>query len=479
MSNAHIDYYAILKVPQQATPEEIKKSYRELARRYHPDVNHGADAAQQIKAVNEAYHILGDVDRRATYDAHRLLNAETMRATSTSNASRAETREATQRPTPKSTTSSGSHGAPYGFNGFGRVRNTNNASNRNENAWNEGVRNENARAREQRSRPTPAPKPPPQASRPNFAQRAERATTESQTADSAPWRGGRDARANIGQTVQSLVADAQMAYVMRRYTEAERLCRQVLMLDRRQPVVHEMLGDIYARRGDTERATTAYAYAIQFNPRNQSAQMKLERLAGAEVSHRGPTMTRAVQTPPLERILNGPNRDRFIGATSLALVATLVGAILFIAFYPGYNGALTLGALSVNLLVSLMVSGLATGMLLAFYGGMRPVSQELALRTNARSPVHLSTLLGFSAVIWFYASLVIYLFVSVSRSRPSFSVLRAYGVSFLLSVAFACLYNSATNPLCALEAMAFGGNLLFPTVLAGWRLGDRLRLSGT
>src|SRR5579871_5108409 len=80
MSNAQIDYYAILKVSQYATPEEVKKSYRELARRYHPDVNHSADAAQQIKAINEAYHVLGDADRRATYDAQRILDAEANRA---------------------------------------------------------------------------------------------------------------------------------------------------------------------------------------------------------------------------------------------------------------------------------------------------------------------------------------------------------------------------------------------------------------
>jgi curved DNA-binding protein CbpA len=456
MSNAHIDYYAILKVPQQATAEEIKRSYRELARRYHPDVNHSPDAAQQIKAINEAYHIIGDVDRRATYDAQRLLDAEAHRASASASNGRTESHASAPKPA-ASNPSSASAGAPYGFNGFGRVR------------------NEASRSQRPRSAAGSATPPPPGGGR--ATQRGE--ATSRQAAGAAPRRNGREAQSNIGQTVQSLVADAQMAYVMRRYTEAERLCRQVLTLDRRQPVVHEMLGDIYARRGDSERATTAYAYAVQFNPRNQSAQIKLERLAGAEGGYRGPTMTRRPQTPLVERLLNGPNRDRFIGATSVALCIALMGAFTWILYYPGYDAVLSLGALSINLLLCLGISGIAAGMLLAFYGGMRPVSQELALRTDVHSPVRLSTLLGFTSLIWFYISLLIYVFVAVTRRRWSFSVLRAYGASVLLSMAFAGLYYSARVPLSGVEAAAFGGNLLFPTMLAGWRLGDRLRLSGT
>jgi molecular chaperone DnaJ len=66
-----LEYYEVLEITRSADAAEIKKAYRRLALQYHPDRNQGdKEAEEKFKAINEAYQVLSDEQKRATYDRY-------------------------------------------------------------------------------------------------------------------------------------------------------------------------------------------------------------------------------------------------------------------------------------------------------------------------------------------------------------------------------------------------------------------------
>jgi curved DNA-binding protein CbpA len=67
------NYYELLGVSPDASPEEIHSAYRRLARRYHPDLNAGGDAGARFNELSDAYEVLHDPTQRASYDRSRAV----------------------------------------------------------------------------------------------------------------------------------------------------------------------------------------------------------------------------------------------------------------------------------------------------------------------------------------------------------------------------------------------------------------------
>ncbi len=453
MNSALPDYYEMLGLAPSATPEEVKKRYRELARRYHPDVNPSPEASHQIKAVNEAYHTLNDPDRRALYDANRILSQPSASRPSASSRPTPPPRSGPSAASPGSSRTAGNaHTAgtgparPYtggraGFNGFGRT----------------------------------APDEPASAPPPRSPNRESRANPQSEE------------KARPGTAVNTLLSEAQLAFINRRYKEAEALCKQALAMDKRNATVYELLGDIYVRKGQTESATTAYSYAIQFNPRNYSIHGKLDRLMGRHEAHEhGPTVTRPVNVPrPAWGSMSDSRRDVSQLAFSGVLALAAIGLLCVLYDNPGeaiVTGFPWLTLLSPNLLIAALLDGLFGGILLSFYGGMRPVSEELVRRNSTQvqrsGPISLVLLLGLFSVVLFYLSVAVFLGVGIIYGKFSRSLLRAYLAAGALVGIFVLVASESGARFGNVATAVFAGNLLFPAVLVGWLLGDRIRLRG-
>ena len=173
----------------------------------------------------------------------------------------------------------------------------------------------------------------------------------------------------------------------------------------------------------------------------------------------------------------GPGRETLILVLSAVLVLIFASALFLAGWLPGTP---LVADFSPSLLRALALAGGSVGMLLAFYGGMRPISGELALPLSghgAGAPWNsLGALLAALSLVWFDLSLLVYLIMSLGRRRISVFVLRAYFATLLLSLLFAFLYRPEDLPARSLQVAAFAGNLLFPMMLVGWSAGDALRL---
>src|ERR1700726_3522761 len=115
------DYYEVLGLPRTATEEEIRKEYRKLARKHHPDVNPGDKAAEEkFKTISEANEVLSDPKKRKIYDQLGFYSDNIDPATAEAYARQGGTPGGFPggQPGGNATGSAGAGGVPFDFGGF-------------------------------------------------------------------------------------------------------------------------------------------------------------------------------------------------------------------------------------------------------------------------------------------------------------------------------------------------------------------------
>ena len=244
------NYYEVLGVPQAATTDQIKKKYRELARRFHPDVVQDKDLGQRVfSQINQAYRILADPERRAQYNS--VLAAANVAPNASGNGS-AQAAQA---------------GHPYA-NGNGTTPYANGTGG-NGTASNGTAGNGKA--------PTPQTAPP-----------------------------GQPPSAEKMQAIAGRLSDADNAIMAGRPVEAGAFCMKVLEIDPRSVRALDILGDALAQMGKREDAAVQYRKALQIAP-SHSIQAKLNRLDQAATSNRTNPIG---QSPPSKNPPTPPSEDK-------------------------------------------------------------------------------------------------------------------------------------------------------------------------
>ena len=414
------DYYAILGLSPIASPVEVKKRYRELVRKYHPDVNSSPDAANRILAINEAYHTLGETEKRSHYDALRVLSRNGR-----------PTRTQQSAPYGQPADSAGNEARTgVEFNGFGTTASAENAG---------------------------------------FPAKPNQRTAPRKTAV-----------APDDIVIERMLMEARLAYVNRQFQKAEKYCLEVVKLTPTCAPAHELLGDVYAREGDTSRATTAYSYALQFNPRGRSAQTKMEQLVGNRITSQRPNQT--VFTTQRFAVPAVPFSAAAFSAMSAIAACAILLAFITLFLSPGGVASFAPCGFQIawSLIPALLLGGVGGGILLAFYGQVRPSRLELWKTPLPEDvlPLKMGIFLIVTSLVSFYLSFAAWVAVGLAKKPLSVSILRSYGVAFALTLLSTFAYHPTNDSPPQTLFIGIAGSVVFPAVLVGWFLGDKFRLRG-
>lgn len=276
------------------------------------------------------------------------------------------------------------------------------------------------------------------------------------------------------QSVDALLTAAEL-YLFRGQPELAIVkCREVLQRDPNNPHAYALLGDIYRELSKFNEAVTMYTYAVQFAPKSQLYQRRLEELLqieqaaarrnrAATVTERAPTAS-APPSAPLPFRAHAPSPAGV--AVGIACMALALASLAWVWFDPG---ALVFNVVPKHALIAAVLSAFLLGLALPLLHWVGHVDEELFMSadTFAGGAFPVGTLIGLLGLFWFYLSVVCYVALALVQEQFSWSVVKMIGIAFALVCIFAGLC-----PAIATQVFLWGGNVIFTSLLIGWSIGS-------
>jgi len=406
-------HYEVLGLPTEATVDQIKKRFRELARKYHPDLNRDHPEYHEVFIrITAAYEVLSDAARRARYDLD-LRDKQRKQADSRS----------------------GAYGsAPY-----------------------------------TQQRPSP---PPGGASRPTASGPPPGTRPPSTAGD---FRARREAEQRK-QAMARQMEQARQAFQRGNYREAQRLCEEVVQTSR-NAAAYDMLGDVYSRQGRYDEAIQSYTVAAQMLPNDGRIMTKLNRAVQQSrrggATRVGDDFLRnsAAYAPHAD----GQKRVGYqLAVTFFGLAIVLFMMAWPLGRGEGPLGLGFAPHWTLSHLVLMATDGLFAGAVLAAAGWLRPPDQELLYQTFGigRFNFPIGLLLFLASILFYPVALLLYLPIAYRQASVSRSVLTVFAAAFLLVLGF-----TFADPKAQVDTLLLGGNVLFPAMLGGWFIGELFRPS--
>lgn len=424
-------HYETLGLTPEATAEDVKRRFRELARQHHPDLNPGKPEIHALFVrINQAHETLSDPDARAAYDLHLRDRARRL----------AEQRAA----------AAAGHGAAWAGNAGGASRGTGSAP-------------------------------------PGGHAAGARAASGGRPAGAGAVRdpGAQRELEERRRRAMRLMDAARVAYSRGNLREANRLARESLQAVR-SGSAHEMLGDIYARHQRLDKAIEHYTVAAQLSPQPAAGRIisKLE-----SVSRRQAVRARAQPGRPAPGRAPGPSRAATPAQQALAqfqrlahrgavtavgagLVTSLVARWEYLGARPIQGNWPVVEQLPAGLLLAMAASGFTTGMALAAAGWVRRFADEMVVFAGEPPRVlPLGLVMALFGMVFMPMAFAAYVGIAYYQGLFSGSIAAVFGLAATLAATFA-----AAAPVDAYwHALLAGGNLIFVTMLAGWYLGELFR----